>query len=51
MLGLLWHTIGFEQNTITIERTRDFHGVRKPKTKNSNRTFFVGDALLSQLKV
>ena len=51
MLGLQWNNIDFEQKTISIESTRDFHGVRKPKIKNSNRTIFVDDALLSQLKV
>ncbi|WP_342538387.1 tyrosine-type recombinase/integrase [Sporosarcina sp. FSL K6-1540] len=51
MLGLQWNNIDFENKTITIERTRDYHGVRKPKTKNSNRTIFVDDSLLNQLKM
>ncbi len=51
MLGLQWNNIDFENKTITIERTRDYHGVRKPKTKNSKRTIFVDDSLLNQLKM
>ena len=51
MLGLQWNNIDFENKTITIERTRDHHGARKPKTKNSKRTIFVDDSLLNQLKI
>ncbi|MEK5070308.1 tyrosine-type recombinase/integrase [Sporosarcina sp. FSL K6-1508] len=50
MLGLQWNNIDFENKTISIERTRDHHGTRKPKTKNSIRTFFVDDTILNQLK-
>ncbi len=51
MLGLLWNNIDFENKTVAIDRSRDYHGVRKPKTKNSKRTTFVDDSLLNQLKI
>lgn len=50
-MGLQWNNIDFEKKTITIERTRDYHGTRKPKTKNSKRIIFVDDSLLNQLKM
>ncbi|MFC5587598.1 tyrosine-type recombinase/integrase [Sporosarcina soli] len=49
-LGLKWNNIDFDKKTITIERTRDEYGARKPKTKKSNRIIFVSDILLNQLK-
>ncbi|MFJ7935991.1 tyrosine-type recombinase/integrase [Sporosarcina sp. NPDC096371] len=36
-IGLRWDYIDFDKKTISIKRTRDEYGARKPKTKNSNR--------------
>ncbi|WP_419182552.1 hypothetical protein [Lysinibacillus fusiformis] len=33
--GLQWKNINFKENTITIERSRDYGGTHKPKTLNS----------------
>ena len=48
--GLQWRNINFENNTITIERTRDNKGARAPKTKNSYRTILVDELVMTQLK-
>ncbi|GIN96114.1 hypothetical protein J6TS1_19840 [Siminovitchia terrae] len=49
--GLKWRNIDFNQKTITVDCTRDRHGERSPKTKNSYRTIPVDDVLVDQLKV
>lgn len=51
MFGLKWKDIDFNEKTITVERTRDNHGVRTPKTKNSYRTIGVDDLLITQIKL
>jgi integrase len=48
-LGLKWENVDFYNKTITIESTRDKHGFRSPKTKNSNRTIRIDDSLIQQL--
>src|SRR5699024_8520617 len=48
--GLQWHNIDFDNRQIKIERTRDYDGARSPKTLNSNRTIYVDDITLFQLK-
>lgn len=48
--GLQWQNINFDNNTITIERTRDSKGARSPKTKNSYRTILVDEVVMAQLK-
>lgn len=48
--GIQWKNVDFENNTITIERTRDDNGIRPPKTKNSYRTILVDPFLMNQLK-
>lgn len=48
--GLQWKNIDFDNNTITIERTRDAKGSRPPKTKNSYRTILVDELVMVQLK-
>ena len=48
-MGLQWKNIDFENNTIKIERTRDHHGVRSPKTKNSYRTISIDEVVLNKL--
>lgn len=48
--GLQWQNIDFDNNTITIERTRDSKGARSPKTKNSYRTILVDEMVIAQLK-
>lgn len=50
-LGIQWKNIDFDNNTITIERTRDRAGSRTPKTKNSYRTILVDEAVMKQLAV
>ncbi|EOP82982.1 hypothetical protein IGM_05177 [Bacillus cereus HuB4-4] len=49
-LGLKWENIDFENNTLTVERTRDNKGARTPKTQNSYRTILIDDTLIKQLK-
>lgn len=49
-LGLKWRNINFDEKTITVECTRDRHGDRPPKTKNSYRTIPVDDVVIEQLK-
>ncbi|WP_231510815.1 site-specific integrase [Bacillus sp. UNC438CL73TsuS30] len=49
-LGLKWENIDFKNKTLTVERTRDNHGVRTPKTKNSYRTILIDDTLLTHLE-
>lgn len=48
--GLCWNNIDMENQTITIERTRDNKGVRPPKTKNSYRTIDLDESVIEQLK-
>ena len=50
-LGLHWKNVDFENNTITIEHTRDNEGIRTPKTKNSYRTIDIDRKVMQQLKV
>lgn len=49
-LGLQWENINFEDKTLTVERTRDYDGVRTPKTKNSYRTLLIDETLITHLK-
>lgn len=51
LMGLHWKNIDFENHTITIEHTRDWHGLRKPKTINSKRTIPVDTFVMKQLKL
>lgn len=48
-LGLKWENVDFKKKTLTVERTRDDHGPRTPKTKNSYRTIEVDDLVIEQL--
>lgn len=48
--GLKWENVDFENNTLTVERTRDDQGTRTPKTKNSYRTIEVDNLVIAQLK-
>ncbi len=50
-LGLKWKNVDLKEKTITIDCTRDRHGDRSPKTKNSYRTIPIDDILVNQLKV
>lgn len=50
-LGLTWTNVDFDNNTITVERTRDNKGARSPKTKNSYRNIGVDCILIKQLKL
>lgn len=49
-IGMRWSNVDFKENTVTIERTRDVLGARKPKTMNSNRTIKVDELVFQQLK-
>lgn len=50
-LGLKWKNVNLKEKTITVDCTRDRHGDRPPKTKNSYRTILIDDILVNQLKV
>lgn len=49
--GLRWSDIDFLKRTLTVDRTRDQKGVRKPKTKRSRRTILLDDLIIHQLKL
>lgn len=49
--GLMWKNIDFDNNTITIERTRDNKGTRSPKTRNSYRKILMDPSVMAQLKL
>ncbi|MFF5993961.1 site-specific integrase [Lysinibacillus sp. KU-BSD001] len=48
--GLQWKNINFNNQTVTIERTRDHKGIRLPKTKNSYRTILIDTDVMKQLE-
>ncbi|RBP87869.1 site-specific recombinase XerD [Cytobacillus firmus] len=50
MLALKWDDINFENNEISITKTRSDQGVKKPKTKSSIRTIGIDNTLTSDLK-
>lgn len=50
-LGLTWKDIDFNKFRITINKTRDYDGLRPPKTNNSYRTIKVGGKVINQLKL
>src|SRR5690625_3607824 len=49
-LGMHWSDVDFDENTVTVNRTRDILGTRKPKTENSVRTIKVDELVFKQLK-
>ncbi|RRG06412.1 MAG: site-specific integrase [Lactobacillus sp.] len=49
-LGLRWEDIDFENQTISIKRTRDKFGARSPKTESSKRTITANTDLLHTLQ-
>lgn len=49
-LALTWNDIDFDNNLISISRTRDFHSTRTAKTKNSIRTIEMNDELVKVLR-
>lgn len=49
--GLQWQDIDFENNTITIARSRGQYGVGKTKTRNSERTIMVDPIVIVQLEM
>ncbi|WP_368652403.1 tyrosine-type recombinase/integrase [Ornithinibacillus sp. 4-3] len=51
LLGLQWKNINFDDNTMTVDCTRDNKGVRPPKTQNSYRTIDVDAVVFSKLKI
>lgn len=48
--GLRWRDIDFKNRIIEIERTRDEHGIRPPKTLNSYRSIPVDINTINNLK-
>ncbi|KNE22442.1 site-specific integrase [Virgibacillus pantothenticus] len=48
--GLQWNDVCFKKKTITVNRTRDIHGIRTPKSEKSYRNIKVDDVLVNQLK-
>ncbi|MBM7607535.1 integrase [Lysinibacillus composti] len=49
-LALCWKDIDFENNQISISRTRDYQSTRSAKTKNSIRTIDMNDELAKVLR-
>lgn len=49
-IGLRWNDIDFENNLVTIQRTRDHLGTRSTKSWNSMRKIDVGNHLISYLE-
>lgn len=50
VLGLQWKNIDFDNQTITIERTRDDKTINSPKTKSSHRKILIDDVVIKQLE-
>lgn len=48
--GLTWKDVNFKTGEVNINKTRDYLGVRSPKTRNSYRVFKVDDEVLEILK-
>lgn len=48
--ALRWNDIDFKNKKLTVDETRDFYGVRSPKTKRSRRTIVISEVLIRQLK-
>lgn len=48
-LALKWRDVDFKKGKISIDFTRDAHGERPPKTKNSYRTIPVDSLLINQM--
>ena len=51
LMGIKWNNIDFDEKTLPVERTRDYNGERDPKSKIVERTIFIDELLISQLKV
>ncbi len=49
-LALTWNDIYFENNNISISKTRGDYGIGKPKTKASIRDILVSGELIDLLK-
>jgi len=49
--ALRWDDIDFKNKKLTVDETRDFFGVRSPKTKRSRRTIIISDVLIMQLNI
>lgn len=49
-LGLTWNDINFKEKHITVNKSRDRHGMKPPKTKTSYRTIDVDDTLIDLLR-
>jgi integrase len=47
--GLRWNDIDFENQKLTVDRTRDRKGKRPPKTINSYRTIDIDKSVIDQL--
>ncbi len=47
--GLIWNDIDFENQKLTVDRTRDRKGERPPKTINSYRTIDIDESVINQL--
>lgn len=47
--GLKWTDLDFEENKLSVKRTRDQFGSRKPKTTNSTRTILIDEPLMKEL--
>ncbi|MFJ9462112.1 tyrosine-type recombinase/integrase [Viridibacillus arvi] len=48
--GLTWKDVNFITGEVNINKTRDYLGVRSPKTRNSYRVLKVDDDVLEMLK-
>lgn len=51
ILALTWSDIDFDEKTITINKSYDYHShqIKQPKTKHSNRTIRINQSLLDLL--
>lgn len=49
--ALRWNDIDFINKKLTVDETKDYFGVRSPKTKRSRRTIIISDVILMQLKI
>ncbi len=51
LLALKWKHIDLTNNKVTVSHTRDKHGIRSPKTKNSYRTIGIDEIVINQMRL
>ncbi len=50
MLALHWDDIDLENKTLSVTKSRNEFGIKKPKTKSSIHTINIDNTLIEELK-